>query len=143
MPDIFSKETRSRIMSKIRKTDTKPEIAVRKYLFQAGLRYRLYSSDLPGNPDITLPGRRLAIFVNGCFWHAHEGCKLNRMPKSRKEYWLPKITRNVERDVKNHAEMHRLGWHVIIVWECQLKKDNFEPTMQGIIKAINNYSTRK
>lgn len=130
-------------MSKIRKKDTRPELAVRKYLYHAGIRYRVYRPDLPGNPDIALIGRRLAIFVNGCFWHAHAGCKLNRMPKSREEYWIPKINRTVERDVKNHSEMHRLGWNVIIVWECELKKDNFEPTMQRIIKAIKSHSTRK
>ena len=83
------------------------------------------------------------IFVNGCFWHAHEGCKLNRMPKSRREYWIPKINKTVERDIDNHAAMARLGWRVIVVWECELKKNNFEPTMNKVIKAIINHSTRK
>ena len=143
MPDPFDKETRSHIMSRIRKTDTKPELLVRSFLHSNGLRFRLYRQDLPGNPDIVMPGRKLAIFVNGCFWHAHQGCKFNRMPKSREEYWIPKINRTAERDRKNHAEMNRLGWTVIVVWECELKKDNFERTMNNLIEAINNLSTRK
>ena len=143
MPDVFSKETRSQIMSKIRKTDTKPELAIRKFLFCNGYRYRLHRPDLPGNPDIVLATRKLVIFVNGCFWHAHQGCHLNRMPKSRKDYWIPKICRTVERDNKNQAELQRLGWNVIVVWECELKKDKFEPTMDKVIKAIINYSNRK
>lgn len=141
--DMLSKETRSRIMSKIRKTDTKPELAVRKFLFRRGFRYRLYRSDLPGNPDIVLSKHKLVIFINGCFWHAHQGCKLNRMPKTRREYWVPKINRTVERDVINHAEFRRLGWNVIVIWECQLKKDKFEPTMNTVIKTIFNHLTRK
>lgn len=97
----MDKGKRSYTMSLIRKTDTKPEIQVRKFLFKEGFRYRLYNKKLPGNPDIVLPKYKAIIFVNGCFWHAHEGCRLNRMPKSRIEYWVPKILGNVERDKLN------------------------------------------
>jgi DNA mismatch endonuclease, patch repair protein len=143
MPDAFDKETRSWIMSRIRKTDTQPELMVRKFLFHSGLRYRLYRRDLPGNPDIVLGRQKVAIYVNGCFWHAHEGCKLNRPPKSRPEYWIPKIRRNVDRDVHNHLEIAQLGWIVIVVWECELKKNSFVPTMEKLIQTIINHSTRK
>jgi DNA mismatch endonuclease, patch repair protein len=117
-----SKETRSYIMSKIKKTDTKPELTVRKYLFSKGFRYRLHVKKLPGNPDIVLPRYRVVIFINGCFWHAHEGCNLNRMPKTRTEYWIPKINGNVVRDKLKQEQLQSLGWRVFVIWECELKK---------------------
>lgn len=120
MKDKFSKEKRSEIMSKIKKTNTKPEMIVRKFLFSQGLRYRIHNKKLIGNPDIVLPKYKTIIFVNGCFWHAHNNCKLNRMPKSNTDYWIPKILRNVERDETNRVELEKLGWNVITVWECEL-----------------------
>lgn len=114
---------RSYIMSRIRKTDTKPEITVRKHLHNLGFRYRLYSNRLPGKPDIILPKYKTIIFVNGCFWHAHENCKLNKPPKTRTEYWLPKIARNVARDQANKQKLISLGWKVLTIWECEIRNN--------------------
>src|SRR4051812_48917573 len=98
MPDVVTPETRSRMMSGIRGRDTKPELAVRRYLHSRGLRYRLHVSDLPGRPDIVLPARRTVVFVHGCFWHRHEGCRFAYTPKSRQEFWVPKLEGNAARD---------------------------------------------
>ncbi len=136
MGDTYSKTVRSYTMSRIRKTDTKPELLVRKYLFKNGFRYRLYNRNLPGNPDIVLPKYKTIIFVNGCFWHAHTGCKLNRLPKSRVEYWVPKIMRNVERDKINARTLKKDGWKILIVWECDLHKNKSERTLTGIVKKL-------
>lgn len=113
-------EARSRIMRAIRKTDTKPEIAVRRLLHASGFRFRLYRKDLPGNPDIVLPRHRSIIFVHGCFWHQHTGCRHAKLPKTRTEYWLPKLARNVERDARASALLTDRGWRVHVVWECEL-----------------------
>lgn len=136
MADVFEPKVRSYIMSKIRKTDTKPELAVRKHLFNRGFRYRLYDKGLPGSPDIVLPKYKTVIFVNGCFWHAHKGCKHNKPPKTNQDYWIPKIERTVERDKRNQKEISELGWKVIIVWECEIEKPNFDNTMNELIKEI-------
>lgn len=114
-------EQRSRCMSHIRSKDTKPEMLVRRYLFSRGLRYRLHVRKLPGSPDIVLPKYRTAIFINGCFWHGHEGCKLYKPPKSNREFWSAKIERNRERDRLTTAQLQALGWKVIRVWECRLR----------------------
>ena len=124
-------------MSRIRKTNTKPELKVRKHLFANGFRYRLYGRKLPGNPDVVLPKYKSVVFVNGCFWHAHEGCKLNRMPKTRQEYWVPKITGNVERDKRNTKELWKLGWKVFVVWECELKGDKAERTLRKLVVGLS------
>lgn len=123
-------------MSQIRKTDTKPELRVRKFLFTNGFRYRLYNKKLPGNPDIVLPKYKAIIFVNGCFWHAHEGCKYNRLPKTRTEYWHPKILGNVERDKLNLKALKKLGWKTFVLWECDLKSASTETTMNKLIKKL-------
>ena len=143
MPDNSRMGTRSFNMSKIRKTDTKPELLVRRYLHQNGFRYRLYRRDLPGTPDMVLAKYRQVIFVNGCFWHAHEGCKYNRLPKTRVDYWHPKIAGNVARDISNHERILAMGWSLIVVWECELKKDRFQFTMDSIISSIQNHKNRK
>lgn len=109
-------------MSAIRSGDTKPEMIVRKYLHSQGFRYGLHNHKLPGSPDIVLRKYRTVIFINGCFWHGHKGCKYYRIPKSNVEFWETKINRNIERDAKNVAELAAKGWRVIIVWECELKK---------------------
>ncbi|WP_010254927.1 very short patch repair endonuclease [Myroides injenensis] len=140
MKDKFSKEKRSEIMSKIRKTDTKPEIITRKFLFSKGLRYRIYNKKLIGNPDIVLPKYKTVVFVNGCFWHAHTGCKLNRMPKSNTDYWIPKILKNVERDKRNKIELTEAGWRVLIVWECELSKVKREETLTKLYNNIIEYN---
>lgn len=107
-------------MSRIRSADTKPEIAVRSLLHRMGYRFRLHRRDLPGTPDIVLPGRAAAIFVHGCFWHGH-ACKRSKMPKSRQDYWVEKIEGNRRRDARKRRALKALGWRVVVVWECELK----------------------
>ena len=121
MADVMTPKQRSRNMAAIKGKDTKPELIVRKYLFSRGLRFRIQVRKLPGNPDIVLPKYKTVIFVNGCFWHGHEGCKYFRLPKSNVGFWEEKIERNVARDVRNEAELTALGWRVIRVWECEIK----------------------
>ena len=122
MTDTKSPEERSRNMSRIRSEDTKPEMIVRRALWHAGFRYRLHRKDLPGHPDIVMAGRRIVIFVQGCFWHAHEGCKKATVPSSRREYWLPKLERNRRRDQEAKEALLTAGWRVLWVWECALSK---------------------
>ncbi len=138
MVDKFSKETRSRIMSQIRGKDTKPEILVRSYLFSRGLRFRKNDKRYPGSPDIVLPKYKTIVFVHGCFWHLHEGCKYAKMPKSNVDYWKPKLYRNRERDACNKKELEDMGWTVIIVWECELKKDKVEQTLEDLYIKITS-----
>ena len=121
MTDVMTPEQRSRCMAAIKGKDTKPEMIVRKYLFSRGLRFRVQVRKLPGNPDIVLPKYKTVIFVNGCFWHGHESCKYFRLPKSNVEFWKDKIERNIARDVLSEVELKALGWHVIRVWECEIK----------------------
>lgn len=123
MPDIVTPETRSRMMSGIRGRDTKPELAVRRYLHSRGLRYRLHVRELPGRPDIVLPRHRTVVFVHGCFWHRHEGCRFAYTPKSRQEFWLPKLEGNAARDARDQQQLRDLGWRVEVVWECELRSD--------------------
>ena len=108
-------------MSRIRSKDTKPEMLVRKFLHSKGYRYRLHVKDLPGKPDIVLPKYKICIFVNGCFWHKHEGCKYFVWPKNNAEFWKEKIEKNTARDTQNFAKLESEGWRVLIIWECQLK----------------------
>lgn len=108
-------------MRGIRSKDTKPELAVRRCLHAMGYRFRLHRRDLPGRPDIVLPRHRLAIQVYGCFWHQHAGCKLANIPQTRRDYWLPKLARNVERDAQSEAALAVLGWRVSTIWECELR----------------------
>ena len=112
---------RSRIMRGIRSKDTKPELAVRRCLNAMGFRFRLHRRDLPGRPDIVLPRHRVAIQVHGCFWHQHGGCKLANVPRTRRDYWLPKLARNVERDAASAVALVALGWRVCTVWECEVR----------------------
>ena len=120
--DVHDQKTRSYNMSRVKGKDTKPEEIVRKYLFSQGFRYRKNDKRLPGKPDIVLPKYKTVIFVNGCFWHKHEGCKYFVWPKSNSEFWKEKIESNIVRDKKQYEELKNAGWHVIIVWECELKK---------------------
>lgn len=121
MTDVHNTETRSYNMSQIKGKDTKPEEIVRKYLFSKGFRYRKNVSNLPGKPDIVLPKYKICIFVNGCFWHKHEGCKYFVWPKNNAEFWKEKIEKNTARDKQNFARLESEGWRVLIIWECQLK----------------------
>ncbi len=137
MADIKSKEARSKNMSAIRGTNTKPEEIVRKYLFSKGFRYRKNDKRLPGKPDIVLPKYKTVIFVNGCFWHKHEGCKYFVWPSSNSEYWENKILGNVERDKKNYRELKDKGWNVLVVWECEIrKKSDATARLEKLSEAI-------
>ena len=120
--DVHSKEVRSYNMSCIKGKGTKPEEMVRKYLFSHGFRYRKNDKRLPGTPDIVLPKYKTVIFVNGCFWHGHEGCKYFVWPKNNAEFWKAKILQNIERDKRDFERLENAGWKVIVVWECSLKK---------------------
>mgnify|MGYP001324752802 CR=1 FL=1 len=119
MTDHLTKEKRSWNMSRIRSKNTKPEMIVRSFLFSKGFRYRLHNRKLPGKPDIVLKKHRTAIQVRGCFWHQH-GCKFSNSPKSNKSYWLPKLEKNKERDKLNDKKIKKLGWKLIVIWECKL-----------------------
>ena len=122
MADIFSSSDRSRIMAAIHSRDTAPEVFFRKRLFARGYRYSICPKKLPGKPDMWLRKWRVAIFVHGCFWHRHEGCKVANTPSSRQEYWLPKFRRNVERDAETKAKLKAMGIRVLVVWECSVRR---------------------
>ena len=136
MTDVHSPEVRSYNMSRIKGKNTKPEEMVRKHLFSKGFRYRKNVSNLPGKPDIVLPKYRTCIFVNGCFWHGHEGCKYFVWPQNNAEFWRDKITKNVERDKINLQTLTQMGWNTIIIWECQLKKSIREDTLDKLISQL-------
>ncbi len=135
MSDVVSRETRSRMMSGIRGKDTKPELIVRKALFAAGFRFRLHRRDLPGVPDVVLPGKRVAIFVHGCFWHMHAGCKNAKLPSGRQDFWKEKLGRNVERDKENINALVMLGWRVLVVWECATRGKGAESVLPSALAS--------
>ncbi|MCR6700984.1 MAG: DNA mismatch endonuclease Vsr [Dokdonella sp.] len=118
--DTLTPAERSARMALVRAKDTKPELLVRRLVHGMGYRYRLHRRDLPGTPDLVFPGRSKVIFIHGCFWHRHADCALARLPKSRSDFWLPKLTANAERDARNVRALRRLGWSVLTIWECQL-----------------------
>ena len=134
--DVHDKKTRSYNMSCIKGKNTKPEEIVRKALCAKGFRYRKNDRRLPGTPDIVLSKYRTVIFVNGCFWHGHKGCKYYVVPKTNTEFWLNKINSNIDRDAIKATQLKELGWRVITVWECELKKDKREQTLENIINTI-------
>lgn len=136
--DVHTPEQRSYNMSRIRGKNTKPEELVRRYLFAQGFRYRKNDIRFPGKPDIVLPKYKTVIFVNGCFWHAHEGCKYFVWPKSNVDFWKRKINGNMQRDLRNNQLLSEQGWNVILIWECQLKKSTFDETMQHLVGQIKN-----
>lgn len=129
--DRITPEHRSWNMSRIRGKDTKIEVLVRSWLFAQGFRFRKNDKRFPGHPDVVLPKYRTVIFINGCFWHRHEGCKYATTPKSNTEFWLAKFERNIENDRKHEKELTEMGWNVITVWECEIK-DDFEKTMDRV-----------
>ena len=135
--DVHSKEVRSYNMSRIKGKDTKPEETVRKYLFSQGFRYRKNDNRLPGTSDKVLPKYKTVIFVNGCFWHGHEGCKYFVWPKNNAEFWHKKIRDNILRDQRKVQALDLLGWKVIVVWECKIKSDK-ENTLKNLIKEIKD-----
>lgn len=134
--DSLSPEQRSRNMSRIRGKDTKPEKIVRRFLFSKGLRYRKNDGRLPGKPDIVLARFRTVVFVNGCFWHCHKGCKNFTIPKTRREFWAGKLAGNVKRDAINYDRLTKNGWRVIVVWECELKKSVREKRLDQLYHEI-------
>ena len=135
MADFLSKEKRSWLMRRVRSGNTKPEIAVRSMLHNMGFRFRLHSKDLPGKPDIVLKKYHTAIFVNGCFWHRHHGCKKCTTPKSNSQFWVNKFQENEERDKKNCKELKSKGWQVIILWECEIS--NKDILLRKLSKLID------
>lgn len=124
-------------MSGIRGKNTKPEIAVRRFLHAQGLRFRLHRKDLPGKPDIVLPKYRTVIFVHGCYWHRHEGCRYATIPSSNKDFWLRKFEENVERDRRHRAQLADAGWNVHVIWECQIDQEHLEQLARKIIAGLN------
>ncbi|MEX8547885.1 MAG: very short patch repair endonuclease [Mucilaginibacter sp.] len=136
MADIHSKEIRSYNMSRVKSKDTKPEMLVRKFLHKNGFRYRLHVKNLPGKPDIVLPKYKTVIFIHGCFWHGHENCKKASLPKTRTEWWTDKIGKNGENDQKAETILSNLGWKVIKIWECELKSNVFEKTLNKLLINI-------
>ena len=148
MADRMTKEQRHRCMSRIRSKNTKPVILVRHYLFAHGFRYRVNVKRLPGTPDIVLRKYRTVIFINGCFWHGHEGCKLFVMPKTNTDFWRKKIERNQERDMEERIQLRMMGWHVIVLWECELKPKTKDATLESLVQTLHhifldNYSIHK
>ncbi len=134
--DTLTPEKRSWNMSRIRSKDTQPEIIVRRLLHSMGYRFRLHRKDLPGKPDIVLPKYKTVIFVHGCFWHRHPGCKYAYTPKSRIGFWQKKFAENVSRDKKKKTDLKKAGWKVLIIWECEiLKKDKLEVKIQKALKS--------
>lgn len=137
MTDIYDSEKRSAIMSRVRSANTKPEVFVRKLLFARGFRFRIHKSDLPGKPDVVLPKWKTVVFVHGCFWHAHEGCRRATLPASHNAFWAEKLTRNKERDREVVAQLTTAGWRVLIVWECACRAkfaEALSARMEGFIR---------
>lgn len=136
MADVHDKATRSYNMSQIKGKNTRPEMLVRKFLHAQGFRYKLHDKSLPGKPDIVLPKYGTVIFIHGCFWHGHEHCRYYVVPKTKTDWWLNKINGNVANDHKAIAGLAGLGWQVITIWECDLKKDKIDKTLSALQKKI-------
>jgi len=137
MADVHNTATRSYNMSRIKGKNTKPEMLVRKFLFANGFRYRLNVKTLPGKPDIVLPKYKTVIFINGCFWHGHEGCRYFTIPKTRTEFWLTKISDTQKRDREAESQLNELGWKVVTVWECQLKLTK-STTLENLLLTLTH-----
>lgn len=134
MTDVYDAAKRSAVMRRVKGRNTTPEMKVRKALTRLGVRYRIHRKDLPGNPDIVMPARRLAIFVHGCFWHGHDCARGSRVPKQNRDYWVAKVGRNVARDVKSREALAALGWRVETIWECELKDaEALEARLRGLL----------
>ncbi|MGE5564931.1 MAG: very short patch repair endonuclease [Parcubacteria group bacterium] len=133
MTDVFDREKRSAVMRRVKGRDTTPERTVRRLLTGLGARYRLHRKDLPGNPDIVMPGRKLALFVHGCFWHGHDCPRGARVPKANRDYWTAKVARNVARDARTREALTGACWRVETIWECELKD---EPAVSARLKGL-------
>lgn len=138
MADVHTKTQRSYNMSRIRSTETKPEVIVRKYLFSRGLRYRKNDKRYPGKPDIVLPKYKTIVFVHGCFWHQHEGCRYAVMPSTNVDFWKKKLSANISRDISTKLLLESQGWNVITIWECELRKEKRENTLNTLYHSIIN-----
>jgi DNA mismatch endonuclease (patch repair protein) len=136
MADVHDTKTRSYNMSKIKGKDTKPEMIVRKFLHSQGFRYKLHDKRLPGKPDLVLPKYNTVIFIQGCFWHGHQDCKYYKIPKTRTDWWLTKITTNKSNDSKHQALLISMGWNIIEIWECGLKPKQLEATLKDLVDMI-------
>lgn len=134
----MTKEERSIRMAQIRSVCTKPEIELRRSLWRHGFRYSVNDDKYPGKPDIVLSRHRTMVFIHGCFWHGHKGCRYAHIPKTNTDFWTAKIARNQQRDQEVWRKLEALGWYVIVVWECQLKKAQFEATLEYVINEIRN-----
>lgn len=136
--DTLSAEQRHDNMAAIKGKGTKPEMIVRKFLWSRGFRYRVNNARLPGHPDIVLRKYRTCIFVNGCFWHGHKDCRYYVIPKTNTDFWIRKITRNIERDKQEQLQLARMGWHCITVWECELKREKRNETLESLAYTLNH-----
>jgi DNA mismatch endonuclease (patch repair protein) len=137
MADVHDKQTRSYNMSRIKGKNTKPEILVRKFLFSKGFRFRLHVKDLPGKPDIVLPKYKTVIFINGCFWHGHENCRYFVIPKTRTDWWLNKIYGNKQKDGENFIQLSQIGWKIVTIFECELKRDKLNNTLNRLLDELH------
>lgn len=136
MSDVFTPQKRSEVMSRVRGRDTKPELAVRSAVHRMGYRFRLHRRDLPGSPDLVLPRHRKIVFVHGCFWHGHKGCKRSGRPASNADFWSQKLSKNVQRDLREIRALRQAGWRVLIVWECQTKDlPALERRLRGFLES--------
>lgn len=138
MADVFSREKRSEVMSKIKGKNTKPELIVRKFLHSRGFRFRLHNKSLPGSPDIKLAKYNTVIFVHGCFWHSHADCRDGRTPKSNSYYWKQKLEKNILRDTESIARLKALGWSVIVIWACEVTSKNADSILNQLSKQIKS-----
>lgn len=132
--DVYSREKRSEVMSKVRSSNTGPEMIVRRKLHSLGFRYRLHGKDLPGKPDIILPKHRSVVFVHGCFWHHHTDCPKSKLPTSNADFWEKKIFRNVRRDEQAVSELRQLGWRVLIIWECEIRTGSYLTKLDDFLR---------
>ncbi len=132
--DKLTRDRRSENMRRITSKNTTPEMIVRKLIHGMGYRYRLHAAHLPGKPDLVFPGRKCVIFVHGCFWHQHSACREGRLPGTRPEYWVPKLTRNIERDRERIVDLRKLGWRVLVLWECQVEEGNTESKVKRFLR---------
>jgi len=138
MADNLTKEDRHYNMTRIKSENTKPEEIVRKYLFSNGFRYNMNDKRLPGKPDIVLKKYKTVVFVHGCFWHCHDGCRYFVLPKSNQSYWHPKLEKNRQRDIEHQTLLREMGWKVLIVWECELKSSSRQSTLENLIEQIKS-----
>jgi DNA mismatch endonuclease (patch repair protein) len=135
--DPFTDEKRRAIMQAVRGKGTKPELRVRKAAHRLGYRFRLHRKDLPGKPDLVFPSRRLCLFVHGCFWHRHSGCKKSSIPETNKDFWLEKFGKNVGRDAHVRMELEKMGWRVVVIWECETNSpEQLERTLKAILQGL-------